>query len=107
VTIFFVWSGKQGDVYSSGIGGVGDYSAVGYGGQDFGVVDGLTNTRATLSDRHDDLTVLPGVNGKLNEEQALALRPAFPHARAGDAMVDILSTIYAATSAEIANPNNY
>jgi hypothetical protein len=108
MTIFYVWSGEQLAAHTSGIGGFGRCLWGSYGTQDFGTVEAPgAHVRSLLDAHHDDITVLPGVNGRLNATQASAIQPSFPEAVEGMPMRDVLSAIYSATSWEPMNPDNY
>jgi len=105
VTIFWAWQNAATDPRPV----VSSYGGTWwpYGGMQFGIVDGDATVRHAMMDADQDLVVLPGVSGKLNADQAAALSPAFASAKAGDAMYDVLGTIYAATGIEAFNPDAY
>lgn len=105
MTIFWTWTNPDTDprpiVSSFGA------SWWSYGGMWFGVADGDAAMRHALIDASADLTVLPGVGGKLTADQASAIAPAFADAKAGDAMYDVLGTIFASIGIEAFNPDAY
>lgn len=104
MTIFWVW---KGDTDPRPVVSSFGSSWWEYDGMRFGVVDGDAALRHALIDASEHLVVLPGVNGKLNADQADAISPAFAGAKAGDAMFDVLDTIYTGIGIEAFNPNAY
>lgn len=111
MTVFFVWVGSDNlDIHTIGLGSYGPlWQYRTYNGQVFGAIQvSSASARTGLDALHDDIVVLPGVNGKLNGDQVTAILPSFPTAVVHMAMYDVLAAIYTAIpDAEFLNPDAY
>jgi len=106
--IFFAYTGTD-EIHSLPIGRFGgSWNALSspYRGVVFGCIPNRTS-RAVLDEISPHLTVMPGPNGLLSADQATAIAPAFPTAKAGDAWREYLSTLFADTQMPLLDPEAY
>jgi hypothetical protein len=112
--VFFVWVGEDAHDAADGAGNklqqFGEWSAMPapYNGLIFGVFPRAgVDSRADIDAFHNGLYVLPGINGRLNAEQADIVKPAFADATTGSSMYDLLKAVYTATGAVMLDPDSY
>jgi hypothetical protein len=103
--IYFVWQNNA-DPHDAGLPTPWQALTEPYNGLIFGVFpNAAAADREAIGKISPDLVCLPGVNGKLNADQAVAISPAFASAKAGDLMYDVLATVYAATNMPFLDPD--
>jgi hypothetical protein len=113
--VFFVWTGggsphEAVNDDGEGLRKFGDWTSMSepYNGLVFGVFPNATvEARSAIDEFHGQIHLLPGVNGRLNAEQANIVKPAYAGAQAGTPMYDILSAVFAATGAATLDPDSY
>lgn len=108
MAVFFVFNGSVFDAHDARIGSLGQWNGNQIGSQSFGVFPDATPLhRAAIDEHHDDITVLPGISGKLSKEQASAIVPTITDAVEGMSMFDVLERLFNASGNPIFDPSAY